>query len=56
MRAHIARMRMELFCKFVDKELLGRLDFVVDRPFQRITYAEAVELLKKSGEEIRVPC
>src|SRR5215813_9217266 len=40
---------MELFGKFVDKELLARLDFVVDRPFQRITYAEAVELLKKSG-------
>jgi hypothetical protein len=38
---------MELFGKFVDKELLARLDFVVNRPFERITYAEAVELLKK---------
>src|SRR5436305_10963073 len=26
-----------LFAKFVDKELLSRLDFVVDRPFQRIS-------------------
>ena len=42
---------MELFAKFVDKELLARLNFVVERPFQRITYAEAVELLKKSGEK-----
>src|SRR6266516_744897 len=46
---------MELFGKFVDKELLARLDFVVDRPFQRITYSEAVELLKKSGEKFEFP-
>ncbi|HWH90961.1 MAG TPA: asparagine--tRNA ligase, partial [Candidatus Binatia bacterium] len=46
---------MELFGKFVDKELLARLDFVVDRPFQRIAYAEAVELLKKSGEKFEFP-
>jgi len=42
---------MELFAKFVDKELLGRLDFVVERPFQRITYSDAVDLLTKSGEK-----
>src|SRR6266513_2302718 len=46
---------MDLFGKFVDKELLARLDFVVDRPFQRITYSEAVELLKKSGEKFEFP-
>src|SRR5215467_8429773 len=41
---------MELFARFVDNELLPRLDFVVERSFQRISYSEAVELLKKSGE------
>ena len=46
---------MELFAKFVDKELLARLDFVVDRPFQRIAYSDAVDLLKKSGEEFEFP-
>src|SRR6266481_3441790 len=46
---------MELFAKFVDKQLLPRLDFVVDRPFQRITYADAVDLLKKSGEKFEFP-
>src|ERR1043166_8013324 len=46
---------MELFAKFVDKELLARLDFVIGRPFQRIKYAEAVELLKKSGEKFEFP-
>jgi len=46
---------MELFGKFVDKELLERLDFVLERPFQRITYSDAVELLKKSGEQFEFP-
>jgi len=46
---------LELFAKFVDLELLARLDFVVDRPFQRISYAEAVELLKKSGDKFEFP-
>jgi len=46
---------MELFSKFVDKELLARLDFVLERPFQRTTYTEAVDLLKKSGEKFEFP-
>jgi asparaginyl-tRNA synthetase len=46
---------LELFAKFVDKELLARLDFVIERPFQRITYADAVDLLKKSGERFEFP-
>src|SRR5213083_382953 len=36
-----------LFAKFVDKELLDRLEFVVERPFQRINYSDAVDLLKE---------
>ena len=44
-----------LFAKFVDKELLARLDFVVERKFQRITYTDAIELLKKSGEKFEFP-
>src|SRR5215470_6242651 len=46
---------MELFAKFVDKELFARLDFVIDRPFQRIIYTDAVDLLKKSGEKFEFP-
>src|SRR5439155_441369 len=46
---------MELFARFVDKELLLRLDFVVERPFQRIAYAGAVDLLKKSAETFEFP-
>jgi asparaginyl-tRNA synthetase len=44
-----------LFAKFVDKELPARLEFVVERPFQRISYAEAVELLRTSGEKFEFP-
>ena len=46
---------MALFAKFVDKELLARLDFVVERKFQRIIYTDAVDLLKKSGEKFEFP-
>src|SRR5438309_2922564 len=46
---------MELFAKFVDKELLVRIDFVVEPPFQRIAYSDAVDLLKKSGEKFEFP-
>src|SRR3954454_14651892 len=46
---------LELFAKFVDKELLPRLDFVLERPFQRITYTDAVDLLSKSGEKFEFP-
>jgi asparaginyl-tRNA synthetase len=46
---------MDLFARFVDKELFARLDFVVERPFQRITYGDAIDLLKKSGEKVEFP-
>src|SRR5580765_4975627 len=46
---------LQLFAKFVDKELLERLDFVVERPFQRITYTDALKLLQKSGQKFEFP-
>jgi asparaginyl-tRNA synthetase len=46
---------LELFAKFVDKDLLARLDFVVERPFQRVTYTDAIDLLSKSGEKFEFP-
>ena len=41
---------LEFFSKFVDKDLLARLDFVLERPFQRCSYTEAMEILGKSGK------
>jgi asparaginyl-tRNA synthetase len=46
---------LALFGKFVDKGLLERLRFVVDRPFVRVPYAEAVEILRKSGHAFEFP-
>jgi asparaginyl-tRNA synthetase len=44
-----------LFGKFVDKGLLERLKFVVERPFVRVPYIEAVEILNKSGKKFEFP-
>ncbi|QDA59933.1 asparagine--tRNA ligase [Hymenobacter jejuensis] len=38
-----------------DKELLGRLQFVVDNGFQRLTYTEAVEILKGAKQKFEFP-
>lgn len=46
---------MEFFNSFIDKGLFERLNNVVNSDFARITYTEAVELLKKSGEEFQYP-
>ncbi len=46
---------LELFGKFVDKELLPRLDFVLERPFQRCAYTEAVTILEGCGKTFEHP-
>ena len=46
---------LAFFAKFVDKGLRERLKFVVERPFVRVPYTEAVEILKKSGKQFEFP-
>jgi asparaginyl-tRNA synthetase len=46
---------LALFAKFVDKGLHERLKFVVERPFVRVPYAEAIEILKASGRQFEYP-
>lgn len=46
---------MEFFNKFMDKGLLDRLTALVNAEFARVTYTEAVELLKKSGKKFEYP-
>jgi asparaginyl-tRNA synthetase len=46
---------LEIFTKFVDKELQARLEFVASRSFERVSYTEAVELLKASGVKFEYP-
>lgn len=44
-----------LFANFVDKGLEARLREVLDKPFVRVTYTEAVEILEKCGESFQYP-
>jgi asparaginyl-tRNA synthetase len=46
---------LAFFAKFVDKGVLERLRFVVERPFQRVPYTEAVAILKQTGKTFEFP-
>jgi len=46
---------MEFFNSFVDKNLIERLNGVVNAEFGQITYTEAVDILIKSGKEFQYP-
>lgn len=41
---------LELFFNFVDTTLKDRLDFVLSRPFMRLSYDEAIDELQKCGK------
>ncbi len=46
---------MKFFNEFIDKGLLDRLNNIVSNEFVRITYTEAVDILKKSEKEFQFP-
>jgi asparaginyl-tRNA synthetase len=46
---------LDIFARFVDKSLLERLRFVSEKPFQRVSYTEAVEILENSGQKFDYP-
>ena len=46
---------LEFLNNMLDKGLLERLKFVLDHPFERKTYTEAVEILVKSGKKFEFP-
>ncbi|MDD2269296.1 MAG: asparagine--tRNA ligase [Eubacteriales bacterium] len=46
---------IEFLNKFVDKELLGRLEALIKSEFAHVTYTEAIELLEKSGAAFEYP-
>ena len=46
---------IDFFNRFVDKTLRERLEHVVAKPFVRVSYTEAVEILQKSGEKFEFP-
>ena len=46
---------LELFGKFIDKDLPERLAQIRDQRFARLSYTEAVSLLQKSGHSFQFP-
>jgi asparaginyl-tRNA synthetase len=42
---------LEFLNNMYDKELIQRLHFVLEHPFQRLTYTEGVEILRNSGQK-----
>jgi asparaginyl-tRNA synthetase len=46
---------MKFFNSFIDKGLFERLDNVLNSDFGRITYTEAIDILRKSGENFQYP-
>lgn len=46
---------LSIFAKFVDKGVLDRLKFVVERPFVRVPYTEAVGILQQCGRAFEFP-
>lgn len=46
---------LDFFKNFVDKTLLARLEFVLKHPFKRVSYTEAVALLRECGKTFEYP-
>ena len=46
---------MEFFNRFVDKTVMDRLDNVIHSEFGRLSYTDAIEILKKSNADFRYP-
>ncbi|MEA4903205.1 asparagine--tRNA ligase [Desulfitobacterium sp.] len=46
---------MAFFNEFVDKNLLERLDHIVQSDFERVTYSRAIELLEKVKDKFEYP-
>ena len=46
---------LEFLNKMYDNQLLERLKFVIDNPFERLTYTEAIEILIASGQKFEFP-
>ncbi len=50
-----AKNEIEFFNKFIDKGLVERLEGIVNSTFKRITYTEAIEILKNAKEKFEYP-
>lgn len=49
------RVDVEFLQKMYEPTLVERLQFVIDNPFKRITYTEAIQILEQSGQKFEFP-
>ncbi|KAI9319699.1 hypothetical protein BX666DRAFT_1915348 [Dichotomocladium elegans] len=47
---------LAFFQKFIDDSLMDRLSQSVDKPFARMTYTEAIDVLQKANKKFDFPC
>ena len=50
-----AKEEMEFFNKFIDNDLMDRLDNIVNSNFERITYTKAIEILEEAKKKFNYP-
>jgi asparaginyl-tRNA synthetase len=50
-----SREDLELFARFVDKSLMKTLDTIIGASYTRLPYAEAVDILDRSGKAFEFP-
>ncbi len=46
---------VELFAKWVDKSLMPTLETILNEPFKRLPYTEAIDILKKTKKKFEYP-
>ena len=46
---------LEFMNKMYDNELIGRLQFIVENKFERLSYTTAIQVLEKSGHKFEFP-
>ena len=46
---------MAFFAEFVEKSAISTLEHIVDSPFERLSYTEAIKILEQSGEPFEFP-
>jgi len=50
------REDLTFFSQYIDPSLFERLQFVVDKPCQRVSYTDAIKILQDSKQEFVFPC
>jgi asparaginyl-tRNA synthetase len=46
---------MAFFAEFIEKSAVSTLEHIVNSPFERVTYTEAIRILEQSGEAFEYP-